>query len=464
MHQATDLLTPSRFDIAAKHIYARWHDKKQKSDWGRIVYDNHMLAINGGLETRSDTLNPTKDYPKVGLDDFYSKYNSLLASIKQDGFKADHAVPVRHDGVVLDGAHRVASCIYYHTPITINPISNNEHKHSCNYSYAYFDSAGLDADTLDFMVLEYITLCTDCHLLLIWPSAQKYLEKIRAMVTENAQLVCEKKIRITNKQMPLNIVQQVYAGEEWLVDKYGMQSGGQSKADLCFKHGNTTHAILLRAKSNNRVVELKENIRKLAGMDKHAAHSTENQQQTFKLASLFFNRNSLHYLHYASPFPSLGFWERLTAYQQALPINSEDFCIHGSSVLEAYGIREACDLDYVSRSDIQLSLSAKDISLSNEKPEWAGMSVEQTIEDPRNYFYYHGMKFASLPVVMNMKQQRGEQKDRHDVRMIKFHTHKMSDENNLLFALWQAITLRYKRRKIRRKIKARRRLEKLTKK
>lgn len=456
MDHATQLLTPARFDIVAKHIYARWDAEQRTSDWGRVVYRNHILAINGGVESKSDTLSPNKDYTKVGLEDFFSQYDALLASIKQHGFNPKYAVPVRHDGVLLDGAHRVAAGIYYATPITINQYpSTLTHGSRCNYSYAYFDAVGMDADTLDFMLLEYITLHPDCYMLIIWPSAQKHLETIRALLTEATQLVGEKQIRIANQQMALNIVQQVYVGEKWLIDKRGMPSGGRTKAGLCFEGGDTAQVMLLHANSNDLAIKLKEDIRKLVGIGKHSVHSTEGLQDTLQVGRLFFNRNSLHHLMFARPSQSPEFWQRLEAYRQALPSNADDFCIHGSSVMEAYGIREAGDCDYVSRGAVQLPLSTKEISLSNEKPKLAGMSVDQAVEDPRNYFYYHGVKFASLQAVMKMKQQRGERKDRRDVRLIKSHVG-MAET----LAFLPSIQLWWKQRKTRHKIKKRRLLEK----
>ncbi len=451
-----DLLVPERFDVVAKCIYARWKDKKQHSDWGRTVYANHILAINGGVESRSDPLKLAEDYPKISMDDFYASYDTVLESIKHRGFNSTgKTLPVSRDGVLLDGAHRAAACIYYQKQPIADIYAVTK---PFSYSYDYFDKRGLDADVLDFMAVEYVLLRPDCYVLLVWPSAEKNMPEIRQMAAKAAQVVCEKKIKITTKQMPINIVQQVYSDEQWLLDKYGSKNGGRRKAARCFVDGKAAYIMLLCASSNQAVSRLKDDIRKLVSIGNHSAHTTEGKTETVRLARLFFNRNSLHHLAYARPYQSAGFWERLSAYKQALPADADNFCIHGSTVMEAYGIREARDCDYVSLNCMELP--GLDISLANEKPELANMSIGEAIDDPRNYFYYHGLKFATLQAVMQLKQNRGEKKDRRDVRMTKSQV-LGGFSFDAAATLWHRYVLWHKQRKMRRKIKRQLRLQKI---
>lgn len=448
-----DLLTPARLDVAAKCIYARWYEQKQNSDWGKIVYTKHILTMNGGLGKKldfntSDT--PNQGISKTNIDDFYNQYNEVLGSVKYSGFDANNSVvPISSNHILLDGAHRTAACIYHNKPLTANIYAMTKRP---KYNYSYFKKLGLDDDVLDSMVLEYVALRNDCFMLLVYPLATKYMLPICQMIGERVQVICEKKIEITNKRMPINIVQQVYSGEDWLFDKYRTKIGGQKKAEYCFSGGKIMHVFLVSAESSELVVDLKHDIRKLVNIEKHSVHSTEIKQDTIRLAKVFFNRNSLHQLTYSQPNQSPQFWERLHTYKNLLPKNADDFCLHGSAVMEVYGIRIAQDFDYVSMDNIELTKPKSDISLSNEKPELADMSVAETLLDPRNYFYYHGLKFASLQVIIKMKQNRDERKDRHDVRMIRAYINNQFYWRLIKFS-WNQVLLWYRRRKTRRKIR-----------
>ena len=128
--------------------------------------------------------------------------------------------------------------------------------------------------------------------------------------------------------------------------------------------------------------------------------------------------------------------------------------------MEAYGIREARDCDYVSLNEVELGLPGLGISLANEKPELANMSIDEAIDDPRNYFYYHGLKFATLQAVMQLKQNREEKKDCRDVRMIQSQV-LGGFSFGAAATLWHRYVLWHKQHKTRRKIKIQRRLHKI---
>lgn len=406
-----ELLCPARFDLAAKLAYARWLGENRRSDWGTYVYDQHILAFNHAKEESSDGTQ------KIHLDDFRNRYHEILGDINRRGFDGEKgAVPVGKNGVPIDGAHRTAACIYYNKPL-IAEISGDDNLYRADYRK--FSRRGIDVDVLDFMAVEFAMLHPDCYMLIVWPAAEKHMAKIRTMAAEAADIVCEKKIKTANKYMALNIVQQVYSGEKFVMDKSGRPTG-DGKTFLCFSGGDNAHVILLCAKQN-AVFGLKESIRKLAGLGNHSAHTTDNKPETARLARLFFNANSLHNLTYARAFPSFVFWKRMLAYKEALPKDCENFCVHGGAVMEAYGVRESRDWDYVSAGETDLQLSGLGISAGNEKPKLAGMGIDAAVEDPRNYFYYHGVKFASIQAVIKMKQTRGEEKDRRDVLLIRKH-------------------------------------------
>jgi hypothetical protein len=54
--------------------------------------------------------------------------------------------------------------------------------------------------------------------------------------------------------------------------------------------------------------------------------------------------------------------------------------------------------------------------------EYSNGRYDKTIDDiiynPKNHFYYNGIKFASLDIVKSLKVNRWEEKDKIDVELI----------------------------------------------
>ena len=46
-------------------------------------------------------------------------------------------------------------------------------------------------------------------------------------------------------------------------------------------------------------------------------------------------------------------------------------------------------------------------------------SVDDIIYNPDNYFYFNGVKFASLDVVKKLKEKRMEEKDKKDLKLVE---------------------------------------------
>ena len=81
-------------------------------------------------------------------------------------------------------------------------------------------------------------------------------------------------------------------------------------------------------------------------------------------------------------------------------------------MLSAYGLRDCRDLDFLHLRDINnLGLM---IECHNAESHHYRVPKNEIIYNPQNHFYFHGVKFASLSVVDDMKEYRGEEKDKRD--------------------------------------------------
>ena len=405
------LLHPQRFDICAKHAYARLLSKAGNLTWAQKIYAEHIIAMNGAHED---------DPPKHCVQDFFDDFHKLLNSIAKNGYKKSKGIPVspNDNGLILNGAHRVAACLFYEecAPTFIH----KDREFMPTYNYKFLASRGLPQEVLDYMALEYVRLRADCRLAIVWPAAAPHVKLIESVFGQHCDIIYRKTLSVGGNS-GFNIIRQVYAGEKWV----NSSEKTHAKTVDCVAGGATLYCYVLQADSPEIIDQVKIASRAKTRMENSAMHTTDTQAETLRIARMFFNENSRHFLHYATPNQSPKFIERLAKYQKATD-NQDDFAIHGSGVMEVYGLRTANDLDYIS-TNVKLKTAGK-ISLDNDKVKYGDLSLNELIYDPRNYFYYNGIKFVRLEIVKQMKQLRNEEKDIADVKLIDDRINSTSDK------------------------------------
>ena len=45
-------------------------------------------------------------------------------------------------------------------------------------------------------------------------------------------------------------------------------------------------------------------------------------------------------------------------------------------------------------------------------------TIDDIIYNPENHFYFNGLKYASLDIIKQLKEKRGEDKDKKDLNLI----------------------------------------------
>ena len=101
-------------------------------------------------------------------------------------------------------------------------------------------------------------------------------------------------------------------------------------------------------------------------------------------------------------------------------------------ILSAFCLRDARDIDYIiSNEEIEktTNLYHKNISNHNDVVEkYYELSIDNIINNSRNYFTFLGVKFISIKLLLGMKCKRNEVKDKIDIKLIKsvFNLNKFS--------------------------------------
>lgn len=411
------LLTPYRFDIAAKYLYAMHREKGVASVFAEQVYAEHLRVWNGLHE-----LEPVKH----GLAAYQESFHEILNSIKTFGFDLQKShVPVGRSLSPINGGHRIAACLLHGRNVSCRVVDEGLDTH--NYNYLYFRNrethvqGGLVPAFANAIALEYCKLKRDTYAVLVFPAATGRHREIFDILLSHGHVAYEKEFFL-GKPARLNLVRTVYAGEPWLGTEATAYNGANAKASLCFNGDGPLRLFVLETYDPEKAVRAKHEIREVFGIEKSSVHITDTHEETLRIAEALLNSNSLHFLENALPEPGarlLNFIERLDEWLAKYRLSREDLCIGGSAVLAAYGLRECKDLDFLHHFELPEAGLPQDLGSHNEYAGLYGISCDELIYNPANHFYFYGFKFASLPVLARMKKTRGESKDKADLSLMK---------------------------------------------
>lgn len=403
---AMDLLTPERFDLLAKYIYIEFKDLNIQSKFGEELYLAHINAFNGFIEN--------DESQKIGKGAFLESFDNLIDSVKKDGINQNTIIPLSNN-ILLDGAHRTTTAIYFKKYIQTVDLDIN----TPNFNYSFFKGRGLSEVYLDFMATKYIELKENIYTIILWPSSGGGKEKeLKEILKEYGQVVYKKEVKLKNNA-PVHLVKQAYKTENWLGSAKDGFIGAQNKANWCFDKDAPVRVILFESDKN--MIDMKDKIRDIYNIGKHAIHINDTKEEALELAGLLFNNNSIHWMNHAQLKEFTWFKTLFNQYKSWIiktKLDSQKYCIDGSSTLAIYGIREARDLDYVYFGKENNTSGFKEIECHNDELTYHKISRDDILFNPNNHFKIDNFKFISLLQIKNMKQNRNEEKDIIDVKLI----------------------------------------------
>lgn len=401
----------NRFDIAAKLIFIKDKIRGINCDFSKDIYRKHLGVWNNFFENE-----PRKEK----YEDFENSFVDLYYNIKQKGFDKNNKIPV-YQGFAINGAHRIASSIFLGINLYTQPSDISKGQLNCSYRYFMnkkdFVPSGLNRIYLDEMALEFCRVKNNLYTVSLFPSHNQSIEKISNLIHQNFEVIYSKTIKL-NKKGQLNYVHNLYHGESWVGNKYNKYPGAVEKSNKCFTNGNEVTVLLLQSDNQNSLLSLKQNVRSICNVGKHSIHINDTQEETWRIASSVFNKNSIHFLNNSRIGQTEKFDNYFIQYKNIIKNRKDkyDFCVDASAVLSAYGLRDCRDLDFLHLYNI--GNLTNDISCHNMESHHYDIDKNDIIYDPKMHFYVHGIKMANIEVIKNMKISRDEQKDRVDVKLI----------------------------------------------
>lgn len=403
---SNQLLTYNRFDLAFKLLYLEMLDKN--ISFTKDIYKKHIEAFSLG------TFIEPGNEDKNTIEKFIEEFKNIFEDIKINGFNSSKSIiPLSKNNSIANGAHRIASAIY------LNKIVDCVEIYTANqvYDYKFFHSRNIDNNTLDIVATKFTEYATNVHIAFLWPIG-KDTTNVQNIIPH---ILYKKTIKLTPNGSH-NLLSQIYYGEEWIGSVEDDFKGSKGKLVECFKTFDEFEVIAFQADSLEDVLKIKDDIRDVFNVGKHSVHITDTKDEAIRVAHTIFNDNSLHFLNYSKPNKYIDTNNKIEEFKKFLyenNISSKDVVIDSSFILACYGLREAKDTDFLCDNNNKIIKEFKDINTHDEELKYYNTTKNEMIYNPKNYFYFNDIKFVSFNIVYNMKQNRAEQKDINDCKMME---------------------------------------------
>jgi glycosyltransferase involved in cell wall biosynthesis/predicted O-methyltransferase YrrM len=409
-----DLLSPLRFDVVVKYLYARSLINNYSTQYFQDLYKEHLRVWNGFFEVN----NPTKNT----FEAFDNDFKNIIASLQTVGFNSETSlIPLSDGNCMINGAHRVAAALALNIDVYCRPSFDAlEGQKDCSWE-TVFRKAGFPDDMASRVALEYAVLKNKTRIVTIFPSASHDLEYSLNILRKYGRLFYYKSISLSENG-PFNLMRQLYPDEPWAGNASNAYAGYREKERLCFTKSGPVVAVLVEFDDPSIGIEVKRRIREHFGVGNHSVHINDHHHETIRLAQTLFNENSIHFLN-KSNLSALPVYDRLIArFRGGLDLNGmkpEHFCVTGSAILSSYGIRDCADLDYIHHGTMILNDPENLIhSHNNYGLKYYEMPYDDIVFNPSNHFYSNGLKHVSLDVLRNLKIRRNEEKDLNDLILL----------------------------------------------
>lgn len=404
---AIKFLTSFRFDLAFKLLYLEMRDKN--AQFSKRIYQEHIRAFSLGKFYEPGNVE------KNSIDKYFIEFERTFNDIKNNGFDSKKSlVPMSSAGNILNGSHRVASAIMLKERVKSIVLNR-----TCPvYDYDFFYKLNVSESTLDVVATKFIEYAENTYMAFIWPTAQGRDEDIKDIIPN---VVYRKKIQL-NFNGAHNLLSQIYYGEQWLGSEENDFKGSKAKLLQCFKNLNPVRVIAFQASSLEDVSRIKDEVRDIFNVGKHSIHITDTKEESVRLARVVFNKNSIEFLNNARPNKYASTHKLIDKFKCFLVengINNSDSVLDGGIVLSAYGLRESSDIDYLLSDLAEVNFCGDELDNHNDMLKFHKKSKEELIYDPKNYFYFNGLKFVSLERLYVMKKNRAEKKDLNDCAIMK---------------------------------------------
>lgn len=287
---ARNLLVPQRFDLFAKLFYIEF--RQTKPEQARIVYLEHIKTFNpDGKEPGCST--------KKSLDDFLFCFDRLIKDIGDNGFDTTRSlIPVGRENVILDGAHRTAILAYFNRSVTVCRFEDIVSKGP--FDYHYFLNRGLSWSVLDCIALYATHWIPNLHIACLWPriGGAGTKDLVQEQIETRFSLLYARDYTVSRKSL-MYLISYIYKNQAWVGSDENGYQGALDKANRCFARNKQIRFLFFSCESQEKVLEMKDEIRRTYPFDKHSIHISDTKEEVQYISPLVLTEDGLEkWLYY----------------------------------------------------------------------------------------------------------------------------------------------------------------------
>lgn len=403
--ETRSLLCSERLDVLARWAFARSLLNGHGIAFGEELYRTLLVR-------QSDDFRRGADPGKSDILSYLASFRELLQDMATRGFDPARSVLPVCGRTIVDGAHRLAAAVAL--GLERVPCVDVEGE-PIVMDAATLLQIGMPQWQVDWLTLMYCRFQTDVRAAVFFPCAHRRVDEGIKRLAARVEVARRISVSLTRAGMR-RLMRLLYGAHTWWDDYHERQFAQRRWSP------RTPVTVVFFIASSAPVRQLKEEIRAALGIGNDGLHTTDTHEETLELARTVLNENGLHRLNWARSLHVPNFdrlFERFRARLAEPGVDRDLYCIDSSSTMAVYGLRDVSDIDYLSltgRADLD---EQGEINLHNEEYEGFPNKIDEIIEDPRNHFYFRGVKFISLEMLARMKRHRGQAKDLADLRLIR---------------------------------------------
>ena len=417
-----------------KYLYIHHHNSSSDitSQSYEDMYERHIYERTGGYEPGGS---------KKSIKEYKQEFEDLIESMSNSGYVGD-PVPVSSEtGLIFDGAHRLACCLYFDEEPKLKPVDD---KKGLTWDYEWFVENGFTQAELNTIVETYCEIIDyEVASFLLWSPGKNEWDKIENYIDNNLDVLMTRNFSFDEQNFSA-VVNDIYSYE------LGIEPGSNIEKKICdvLEYGPEFRLILATDFATNthsslweKAQQIKQKMRsRYDGISQETDHDytilhcTDEPAHSKHIITTLLNENNLRMLPLREGDnlrPQFREW--FEEYRQVLDnedIDVEDTCIVGSSVLEILGIRKSTDIDFIMHENTRHAKFDSGATSLSENADLANsgyhsitngtdeISDDEIIYDTDHHFRYRGLKFAAPNIVRDSKSAVAREKDIKDVHLM----------------------------------------------
>ena len=439
------LLNSKRFDVLIKLHYLRLKKKSAAKEWRDFCYSRHIRHITG------PSLN-VKEYDgtgKIGEEMFFEIFDKMISS-SNNNFPP---ISIDEKNILIDGSHRASLALVNDCLIKVGKF-DFQSKNNDNYFFfinKHGKNPALPLAITDEAAIEASRVKKGLRIVLLFPSifSKKFaIEYLRS----KCDIIYNKSI-LVNKSAGREILKEAYLGHSQIKSKSNMF---EQKVKNCFIFKGNLTVLLIQNFDISSIISIKDYIRNHYSIGHDSIHITDSEDELSRLSKILLNNNSLEFITNLINLDKKTY-SYILDFRNWLELNNlnpDDFVIGGSALLGLMGSRTINDLDFLYAYDyFDLPNYPNNVHDHSNQINHYKLKIDELIYDPRNYFWYMGVKFCTPSIILKMKLNRAEDKDILDAKLIhKIVKKNISSKINFQYFLTVVLLIKIFYRKLRRNI------------